>query len=264
MFKVFNPKSILITGASSGIGKALALYYAKSGVTLFLWGQSEKRLQETKKYCERIGATVFICALNLSIPSNALEKLNEILAHTFLDLVILAAGSGDIKNQKYILEEPSQIFYMAQLNYVTPCLMATEIANQMIQKKINGRIVFLGSVAGFHSLPFASAYCSSKAGLWRFAQSLHLSLKKHNVSVTLITPGFIDTPLSQRLECNKLGMLKLEKAIQRITKAIETNKRELIIPKFFILLKWIDLLSPNWLKDYIFLHLKVKQNDRVL
>lgn len=256
----YSFNSILITGASSGIGQSLACFYAQPGKKLFLWGRSEKKLQETARLCQEKGAIVHLYQSDLTNPIISVELLHTILQEHTIDIAILAAGSGDIKGANDAIESQKTVYDLAQLNYVTPSLMANLIAQQMIQKHIQGKIVFISSVAGFHSLPFATAYSSSKAGLARFSDSLRIAVKKWKIQVTLIIPGFIDTPMSQRLECDKPFLIPIDKAVIQITNAIARGKRELILPKFFKLLKWIDLLAPASIRDFVLSRIKVKQN----
>ncbi|CAI3934463.1 Short-chain dehydrogenase (YqjQ) [Commensalibacter communis] len=252
--------SILITGATSGIGQALALFYAKPGTKLFLWGRSDTKLQETAQRCKDKGAIVLTYPIDLTNPVSAVTMLHEIIQKFTINMAILAAGSGDIKAEQDILESQKTLYDLAQLNYVTPSLMGNLLAQHMIQKDIKGKIIFISSVAGFHSLPFATAYSSSKAGLTRFSDSLRLAVKKWKIQVTLVVPGFIDTPMSQRLECDKPFLMPLDKAVQHITEAISEGKKELILPKIFKLLKWIDLIAPSFLRDFILSRIKVKQD----
>lgn len=255
---LFN--SILITGASSGIGQALACFYAKPGVKLFLWGRSKKKLQQTAQQCQNKGASVYLYQSDLTNPLVSIQLLHDILKEHSIDTALFAAGSGDIKAENDDIESQKILYDLAQLNYVTPILMANLIVQQMIQKHIQGKIIFISSVAGFHSLPFATAYSSSKAGLTRFSDSLRIAVKKWKIQVTLIIPGFIDTPMSQRLECVKPFLIPIDEAIFQITNAIAQGKRELILPKIFKLLKWIDLLAPVCIRDFILSRIKVKQD----
>lgn len=256
----FVAKNILITGASSGIGQSLAIAYAKKGITLFLWGRSESKIKRIVNICEEKGATVHYFIVDLTNSNKVLDLLDNLLKQYKIDMAFFAAGSGDIKNEKEILENSSILFNLMALNYVTPCVMANKIAEQMIKNHITGHLIFIGSVAAFHSLPFATAYSSSKAALTRFADSLRIALKKWHINVTIITPGFIDTPMSQRLECTKPFLVPLDRATQAIIKAVKENKSHLTIPKLFILLKWLELLAPDFIKDFILSHIKVKQH----
>lgn len=255
-----SAKNILITGASSGIGQSLAIACANKGKTLFLWGRSQEKLDRTAQLCLNKGAKVQIFSIDLADSKNSLRQLETLLINYTIDMAIMAAGSGDIREDKNNLESDELLLKLMHLNYVTPCVMGNKIAQQMIDRGIYGQLVFVGSVAAFHSLPFATAYSSSKAGLSRFVDSLRISVKKWNIKITLITPGFVDTPMSQRLECNKPFMISLETATQKIIKAVNEEKAELIMPKLFVYLKWIDLVMPNRLKDFILSHLRVKQS----
>ncbi len=256
----FSAQNILITGASSGIGQSLAIASANKGKNLYLWGRSEQKLTITRKKCFEKGANVYCYIVDLVDSEQTIYQLDKLLADHTIDLTILAAGSGDIKEEENNLESSDLLFKLMHLNYVTPCLMSNKIAQHMINQHIQGHIIFISSVAGFYSLPFATAYSSSKAGLSRFADSLRIALRKWNIHVTLIIPGFVDTPMSRRLICDKPLLVPLNKATQMIIQAINKNKTHLIIPKLFNYLKWIELLAPTFLKDFILSHLKVKQD----
>jgi len=93
-----------------------------------------------------------------------------------------------------------------------------------------GQIVLIGSVAAFAPLPYAAAYVGSKAGLLQFGRALRLNMAKHKVGVTIVSAGFIDTPMSQRLECPKPLMLSAAAAAAAIVRAAAANKGHVVLP----------------------------------
>lgn len=190
---------ILITGASSGIGEALALHYARAGTHLVLWGRNQTRLDRVAAQAAKHGATTETLALDLCDPEAALEALRKADNTTPVDILILAAGLGDIRPEGELTELPEQVKTISLVNFTTPVTLATEMARRMVTRG-GGNIALIGSVAAFHDLPIATAYSGSKAGLARFSTALHAAMTPHNVHITLVSPGYVDTPMSQRLE----------------------------------------------------------------
>jgi len=112
-----------------------------------------------------------------------------------------------------------------------------------------GRIVLIGSAAGFHSLPFSAAYSGTKAGLARFADALRIGARDHGVTVTLVSPGFIDTAAARRIPGPKPMLIQPEAAAAHIAQAAAAGKAHLILPWPFALLRLFDRLLPRALRD---------------
>ena len=130
----------------------------------------------------------------------------------------------------------------------------------MINRK-GGRIALIGSVAGFYELPFAASYSSSKAGLAFFAKAARLAWQRYGVSVTLIAPGFVDTAMSQRLECPRPFLLSSRYAAKTIAHAITQRQAECVFPWPFKVLNVLVCLLPKAVREYILLHLAVGQKE---
>src|SRR5262249_55827235 len=118
-----------------------------------------------------------------------------------------------------------------------------------------GRIALIGSAAAFHALPFAASYAGSKAGLTRFAQALRLSVKEHGVSVTLISPGFIDPAAGRKVPGPKPLLMQPSHVAARIAKALARGQAHLVLPWPFALLRLADRLLPAPLRDRLMLSL---------
>ncbi|WP_367160046.1 SDR family NAD(P)-dependent oxidoreductase [Kozakia baliensis] len=252
------PRTILITGASGGVGAALAQFYASPGQTLYLWGRNNARLEAIAKICREQGAQAIPRIVDLCDAPAALAAFRETEKETALDLVILGAGVSDIRAADEKTEFPEIVLDTAMVNYATPVTLATEAARHMV-KRGYGAIGLIGSVAAFHDLPFATAYSSSKAGLTRFATALHASLKPHGVSVTIAAPGYIDTAMSRRLEGARPFLVSPEKAAFLIASAIAHKKTVVIFPKLFAFLKLVDALTPRHWAHALLRCVKVKQ-----
>ncbi|WP_205839588.1 SDR family NAD(P)-dependent oxidoreductase [Neokomagataea tanensis] len=232
-------KTILITGASSGIGAALAQHYAQTHTHLILWGRSQKRLSQVAQSVEKKGATAECHSIDLTNIDEALTALRNQDSLTPITHFIFAAGLGDMRKEGELAEEPSLVTELCLVNFTTPATLATEMANRMATRG-GGAIAFIGSVAAFHDLPMSTAYSGSKAGLARFSTALHAAMSPHKVYVTLISPGYVDTPMSQRLSGKLPFLISPQKAAQKIHRAISRRKAHLIFPWPFAFFAFLE------------------------
>lgn len=249
------PDRILITGASGGLGAALALHYAGPGRTLLLWGRDRDRLESVAAACREAGAEIVIRSLDFSDSAVAIAALEREDEAGSIGLALLAAGAGDIMAPDDLVEDAHQVVRLGLVNFVAASAMAATLARCMARRG-EGRIVMIGSAAAFHALPFAAAYAGSKAGLARFAQALRLGVKEHGVQVTLVSPGFIDTTAGRRTAGPKPFLLQPADAAARIARAAARGQAHLIFPWPFALLRWVDRLLPMALRDRLLLGLK--------
>ena len=240
--------SILLTGASGSLGRALALHHAALGVRLNLWGRDSGKLAETSGQALALGASVCETCFDLTDAIGAAEKLVEQDESDCFDIAYLVAGTGETRTPGALVEDPELIVQTAQVNYTAPAVMAATLAGRMAERG-SGRIVLIGSAAGHHSLPFASAYASSKAGLARFSAALRIAVKPHGVSVTLAAPGFIDTPVARTRSGAVPFKLPVDEAARRIVRAGEKGARHYVTPWPFRVVHALDRLLPATLRD---------------
>jgi short-subunit dehydrogenase len=246
--------NVLITGASGGLGTALARRLAAPGRRLSLWGRDVPKLEAIAEACRSEGAEVLLRSIDLSDLQSALLALASEDQTQPFDMVIFAAGQGDVRIAGELVENSDLVARLGHVNYVAPSAMAAEMAKRMAARR-HGHIVLIGSAAGFHALPFAAAYASSKAGLTRFADALRLGMKTHNVAVTMISPGFIDTAAAHRVPGPKPFILSAESAATRIIAAAERGSAHVILPWPFAALRFLDRLLPSPLRDRLLLAL---------
>lgn len=244
-----NLNRILLIGASGELGGALAQRYATEGTALCLWGRDADRLTKVERACQSAGAkSVAIRSLDLRNIDEAIASIASDDDSEPFDLVIIASGLGDIRTTDTLVEDAKLVARLGLVNFVAPAAIAAEIGGRMARRRC-GKIVLIGSAAAFHALPFASAYAGSKAGLARFADALRINLRPYGVTVTLVSPGFIDTAAGRAVEGPKPLLMTPAQAAKLIAKAVQRGQAHLITPWPFALLRMVDRVLPRFIRD---------------
>ncbi|AQS86309.1 MAG: SDR family NAD(P)-dependent oxidoreductase [Acetobacter aceti] len=256
-----KPISILITGASGGIGKALACDHARPGSSLALWGRNAGRLRDVAQICRERGASVLTREIDLADGPMALAAFRADDDKLHFDTVILCAGLSDMKTASEKTERAETVLELGLVNYAVPSALTMAAADRM-QARGGGRIALIGSVAAYHDLPFAAGYGGSKAGLARFASSARMALAPLGVKVVLIAPGFVDTDMSRRIIGPRPFLVTPEAASRHIIAALAHNKGETIFPWPFRLLRLIDRLTPGIIRRVIMTRINADQRPR--
>ncbi len=213
------------------------------------------RLAAIAEVCRSAGAGVETRSIDLSDIDAALALLAADDAAETIDLAILAAGRGDVREIGDLVEDAGMVARLATINLTAPAAMAAALAGFMAERG-RGNIVLIGSAASFHSLPFAAAYSGAKAGLARFADALRLGVRPHGVYVTLVSPGFIDTEAGRAVPGPKPMMLAPSVVAKRIAVAAAKGRPHVIMPWPFAVLRWLDMALPRWLRDRVLSGLK--------
>jgi len=238
---------ILITGASSGIGHSLALFYAKQNNHLILLARRKNLLDKLAIEIESKGATTQTFEIDLS----NLDRVQEI-AKTLdaPDLIILNAGISLGHNSEFsTLKEFKNLM---DVNFLSIHALLEPLIPKL---KTNSKIVFISSLASIFSMPSSIAYSSSKRAINAYAQGLRLYLKPKGIHVINILPGFIDTQMTQKNNSSMPFFMDLEDGTSRIVKAIGKNKACNPFPmRFYIFIRLLTFL-PHFLRDRIVLSL---------
>ncbi len=231
-------KVIWITGASSGIGKAAAIKFAQNGWIVAASARRESLLNELKKINENIHpfpldvTDINKCKL---VATNIINQFKNI------DICLFSTGMHDPKSEKkFNLEKIREIM---EVNYFGTINSINSIYNYFSEKK-NGQISIISSVAGYRGLPAAGAYCASKSALTTFAESLNFDMRMKNVRVSLVSPGFIKTPMTDQNDFPMPMIKSPEFAANEIYKGLTVKKGfEIHFPKVFTyFMKFLQIL----------------------
>jgi short-subunit dehydrogenase len=239
-----NARKILITGASSGIGAALARVYAVPENQLVLWGRNGERLAATAESCRNRGASVETACFDLADFNHFIKALDAADTDRSIDLAIFNAGLGGSLPPNRAAQDVRAAEIMTAVNFTAPVLGANFLAERMAQRG-RGRLVLIGSVAASFPLPMAPVYSGTKAGLAMFAEALHIRLKPYGVGVTLVSPGFVDTPMSRSLTEPKPFLISPECAAAIIARKVERGARHVVVPWQFAVIGFLAGLLPR-------------------
>jgi short-subunit dehydrogenase len=222
--------NILITGASSGLGAALARAYAAPESNLSLWGRNVERLSCVAAACRLAGAGVATVAMDLGDLDSLIPRLGETDREWPIDLAICNAGLGGAPLPDRAVESPERARDVAVVNFAAAIVVATTIAERMVARG-RGHIVLIGSIAESFPLPMAPTYAAAKAGLKMFAEALGIRLRGFGVKVTLVSPGFIDTPMSRQVNSAKPRMMSADGAAALIKKKLARGATKVVFPR---------------------------------
>lgn len=243
-------KTVFLTGASSGIGEALAVALAKKGATLALIARREELLNELKAKCKNVGGTARVFACDVTEP-HALRQAADDFRAEFGHIDVMIANAGIGGNNKETREyRPEAVKKLIDINLLGAANAVYAVVNSMIERK-SGHLVAISSLAGFRGLPKSAAYSASKAGMTAFFESVRLDVARHGVDVTIIQPGFIKTPLTSGRENKMPFLMELDDAIPLFIKAIENKKRFAAFPWQLATVVRAGKYMPAWAYDRI-------------
>jgi short-subunit dehydrogenase len=246
---MWKDKVVFLTGASSGIGEALAIDLAKKGAILGLLARREELLKSLAEKCEQVGGTARVSACDVTDAegvTDAAEKLRNEFGK--IDILICNAGIGGPKHAKDITNEDVRKVF--EINFMGAVHAVTAVLPQMFEQK-SGQLVAIASLAGIRGLPFSASYSASKGAMINFFESLRLDLIGSGVDVTIIQPGFIKTPLTSGRENKMPFIMDLEDSIPFFVRAIEKKKRFSAFPWQLATFVRFGKIFPGWLYDKI-------------
>ena len=235
-------KNVWITGASSGIGKALAIKFATEGWHVAASARRENLLQDLNK----TNSNIHSFPLDVIDEPRTKKVFQDILVKfQAIDICVFCTGIHDPDAEKKLSTEKIREIMETNFFGTLNCIMAV---NSYFRERKNGHISIVSSVAAYRGLPAASGYCASKSALTSLAESLYFDFKRYNVKVSVISPGFVKTPMTDK---NKFPMPMIkspEYAAKKIFIGLtKKNVFEIHFPVAFTLLMKLLKIMPNWL-----------------
>lgn len=226
-------KTVLVTGASSGIGMGYALRAAKDGATVILAARRLDKLNKVKAKVEELGGKAEVYATDVTDKQQVKELfLNATKDGRNLDVVFNNAGIGFVGN---IYDLPAdEIEKVLDVN-VKGMIMVAKYAVEVMVRQNFGHIIFCSSLAGLITLPQWSVYVASKWAITGFADSIRSELKPFNIKVTTLHPGAVTTeffePEKANIDISKMGKaLTVEEVAEEVYKATLTDKKRIVVP----------------------------------
>ena len=235
-------KNVWITGASSGIGKALAIKFATEGWQIAASARRENLLKDLNNK----NSNIHSFPLDVKDESRAKKVFQDIIEkYQTIDICVFCTGIHDPDAEKKLSSEKIREIIETNFFGTLNCIMAV---NSYFRESKKGHISIVSSVAAYRGLPAAAGYCASKSALTSLAESLYFDFQRHNVRVSVISPGFIKTPMTDK---NKFAMPMIkspeyaaEKMFIGLTKK---NAFEIHFPIAFTFMMKLLKIMPNWL-----------------
>jgi short-subunit dehydrogenase len=250
----FKNKVVIITGASAGIGKELAIQLASKGALLVLAARDLKKLKEVAEQCTALGSKTIAVKTDVSLKENCEKLINKTIKQ-FGRIDALINNAGLTMFTRFDEIENIDLFEkIMKVNYLGS-VYCTYFALPYL-KESKGRIIGISSLTGKTGVPTRTAYSASKHAMAGFFDSLRIELKDSGVSVTMIYPGFVATEVRQRAlgangkplgtsHLNESNVMSVSECATQIIEAAEKRKRELVMTFKAKLGLWIKLVNPN-------------------
>lgn len=246
--KFWNNKTVMITGASSGIGRGLALELSRRGAKVGLVARRADSLAELVQEIESAGGKALALpadVMNADSLRGAADQLRSDLGP--IDMLIANAGVGATIDAAEL--KGSAVANVINVNVLGAANSVEAVVPEMV-KRGSGHLVVISSLAAYRGLPKSAAYCASKAAVSAFFESLRLDLQPRGIAVTIIHPGFIKTPLTAGRQAQMPFLMELDDAVQKIVSAIERRKRSYAFPWQLASVVRVGMIMPNFMYDW--------------
>lgn len=239
-----SPRSILITGASNGIGAALAIDYAAPGVFLALAARHAERLEAVAAQCRERGASVRTTTIDVTDGSALQAWIGTVDDEQPLDLVIANAGiSAGTARSAESMEKVREIFAVnlgGLLNTIEPAIFR-------MRRRKKGQLALMSSIAGFRGLPGTAAYAASKAAVRSYGEGLRGQLWDDGIGVTVICPGYVVSGMTAVNTFPMPFIMPAERAARIVRRGLARNKARIAFPWPMYFVVWLlGALPPAW------------------
>lgn len=240
------PSTVLITGASSGLGRALAVLYAGPGARLYLSGRDSARLAETHAACANRGANVEAETVDVADRATMSAWIAGADATGALDLVIANAGISGGPGTRRGGEDEAQTRAIFDVNF-TGVVNTVWPAIRAMRPRRRGQIAIISSLAGYRGLPSAPAYAASKAAVKAWGEGLRGWLKPDGILVNVVCPGFVTTRMTAANRFPMPFLMDADKAAGIIAEGLERDRARISFPWPLAFVTWLYAsLPPAW------------------
>ncbi|WP_299626672.1 SDR family oxidoreductase [Pelagibius sp.] len=239
-----NPKSIMITGGSSGIGAALARRYAGEGRLLAITGRDRERLEQVAEDCRAAGAEVVSKVVDVCDRALLDSWMAEIDRERPLDLVI--ANAGVSAGTGLFGENAEQTRHILSIN-VDGVVSTVLTAIALMRARGRGQVAIMSSLAAFRGFPGAPAYCASKAAVRVWGEALRGMVAPQGLTVSVICPGYVKSAMTAVNDFPMPLLMEAEKAAAIIERGLAAGKARIVFPRRLFAVVWLlSLLPPAW------------------
>lgn len=239
------PATVLITGASNGIGAALAARYARDGVRIALVARNRERLALTEAHCRDLGALdVHTGAIDVRRRPDVIRWIEEFDRAHPVDIAIANAGVLTGISAKHPIEDAELSYQLYETNVMGVVNTVHPLIAAMAARR-RGQIAIVSSLAAFIPLAHMPSYSASKACMLSYGQSLRASLRPYGVRVSVICPGYVATEMTDQVHGDKPFLMSAEAAAERIVAGLERNRPIIAFPTLFSGLTRLGGLLPE-------------------
>lgn len=260
----FSGKTIWITGASSGIGRAVAIELSKNNITLILSGRNKESLEGTEKVCKKNGSQTIVLPFDLA-NEESLEHAIDFISTNKIKVDALYQFGG-ISQRSFVAETPIDVDRkIFEVNYFGTIALTKKVLPWLIQNG-GGQIAITSSIVGKFGFPYRSSYSASKQALHGFFESLRAENVKYNIAVSIIIPGRIKTNISvnaldkegkthAKMDAGQDSGMSAEKCAKIICKGLKKEKKEILVGGSEVIMVHIRRFLPRL---YYYLASRVK------
>ena len=241
---ILNERVAIITGASSGIGWATSLAFAKEGARVVLAARREPELSELARKIDALGGQALVVPTDVTDPVQIDRLVSKTLAE-WGQIDIVFANAGQYIRSPFVEVTASDLARSLEINYFGSVNLVLAALPHMIERGA-GHIVLMVSLDGRISLPLDAPYVSAKHALVGFGGVARQELRSHGISVSTILPGRVDTAFIDGIKFHPITKpIRPEKVAKAVVGAVTKNRPEVVVPPFIKVLVWANTLSPR-------------------
>jgi short-subunit dehydrogenase len=245
----FTDKVVMITGASSGLGRGMALEIAARGGHLGLLARREDLLKEIVDEAKKRNVKAVFAAADVRDAKAVREAADQFRKELGpIDILIANAGIGTADHAVSLT--PEHVANVIGINVLGAINSVAAVLPEMVERK-QGRLVAISSLAAYRGLAKSAAYCASKAALTAYFECLRIDLRHTGVGVTIIHPGFIKTDLTAGRHAKMPYLMDLDEGVKKIVSAIEKEKKIYAFPWQLATIVRSSMLMPAAMYDWI-------------